>query len=177
MKRTVLSLTIFGLLAAGTTWAQQPTSTAQQGRLTDQVRHGLVMLPFYSVFDHMQFQVVGRQVVLMGQVSRPTLKTDAERTVKRIEGVDTVVNRIEVLPLSNHDDQIRLAVYRALYGHRTLNLYALRSVPPIHIIVKHGDVTLEGAVSSEADKTMARILANTVSGVFSVTDNLRVDHT
>ncbi|MCP5113423.1 MAG: BON domain-containing protein, partial [bacterium] len=110
-------------------------------------------------------------------VSRPTLRTDAERVVKRIEEVESVVNQIEVLPLSSHDDQIRLAVYRALYGHQTLNRYLFHSVPPIHIIVKNGDVTLVGAVTNEAEKNIAGILANGVSGVFSVSNNLQVDHT
>jgi len=102
------------------------------------------------------------------------LKSDAENVVKRIEGVERVDNQIEVLPLSPNDDNIRLAVYRAIYSHASLNRYALRAVPPIHIIVKNGNVTLEGAVSSEGDKNIANIQANGVPGVFSVKNNLRV---
>ena len=110
----------------------------------------------------------------MGQVTRPTLKSDAERVVKDIEGVERVVNNIEVLPLSPNDDRIRLAVYRAIYGDTSLSRYGLQAIPPVHIIVSNGKVTLEGVVSSEADKNIANIRANGVPGVFGVTNNLRV---
>jgi len=144
-------------------------------RLEREVRHELVMLPYYSVFDNLAFKVDGNRVELLGQVSRPTLKADAERVVKRIEGVESVNNNIEVLPTSPNDDRIRRAVYRAIYGNSALQLYSVRSVPPIHIIVKNGRVTLEGVVAKEMDKNIANIQANSVSGVFSVTNNLRVE--
>jgi hyperosmotically inducible protein len=144
-------------------------------RLEREVRHELVMLPYYSVFDNLAFKVDGDRVELLGQVSRPTLKSDAERVVKRIEGVESVTNNIEVLPTSPNDDRIRQAVYRAIYGNSALQLYSVRSVPPIHIIVKNGRVTLEGVVAKEMDKNIANIQANSVSGVFSVTNNLRVE--
>jgi hyperosmotically inducible periplasmic protein len=144
-------------------------------RLEREVRHELVMLPYYSVFDNLAFKVDGDRVELLGQVSRPTLKPDAERVVKRIEGVESVTNNIEVLPTSPNDDRIRRAVYRAIYGNSALQLYSVRSVPPIHIIVKNGRVTLEGVVAKEMDKNIANIQANSVSGVFSVTNNLRVE--
>ena len=144
-------------------------------RIEREVRHELVMLPFYGVFDNLSFRVNGGTVTLMGQVSRPTLKTDAERVVKGIERVDRVVNKIEVLPLSSYDDEIRLVSYRAIYGHIALNRYALQAVPPIHIVVKNGNVTLEGVVANEGDKNIAGLQANTVPGVFSVTNNLRVE--
>jgi hyperosmotically inducible protein len=143
--------------------------------LKREVRHELVMLPYYGVFDNLAFRVNGSEVELMGQVSRPTLKSDAEQAVKRIEGVDRVINNIEVLPPSPDDDRIRLAAYRAIYGHTTLNRYALQAVPPIHIIVKNGNLTLEGVVANEADKNIAGIQANSVPGVFKVTNNLRVE--
>jgi hyperosmotically inducible protein len=145
-------------------------------RLEQQVRRELVMLPFYNVFDNLSFKVQGDKVTLMGQVTRPTLKSGAERVVKNIEGVKSVDNQIEVLPTSGHDDDIRRATYRAIYGHTALNRYQLRAVPPIHIIVKNGNVTLEGAVGNEADKNVAGLQANGVSGVFSVTNNLQVDN-
>lgn len=176
MKRQVRFTLTAGLIAACTLLAEKPVSSAAQPRLAEQVRHELVMLPFYSVFDNLMFRIEGSKVTLEGEVSRPTLKTSAERVVARIEGVETIVNRIEVLPLSSHDDRIRLALYRALYGHSSLNKYVLRSVPPIHIIVKNGDVMLEGAVATEAEKNIAGLAANGISGVFSVTNNLRVDH-
>ena len=144
-------------------------------RLEREVRHELVTLPFYGVFDNLAFKVDGGTVTLLGQVSRPTLKTDAERVVRSIEGVERVINRIEVLPLSPYDDRIRLATYRAIYGNTALNRYALQAIPPIHIIVKNGNVTLEGVVANQGDKNIADIQARSVPGVFSVTNNLRVE--
>jgi hyperosmotically inducible protein len=143
--------------------------------LQEAVRHELVMLPFYGVFDNLEYSIDGYTVNLMGQVTRPTLKSDAESAVKRIEGVEKVNNEIEVLPLSPSDDQIRLATYRAIYGMGALERYALQAVPPIHIIVKNGNVTLTGVVSNSADKTMAEMQAKSVSGVFSVTNKLRTE--
>jgi len=144
-------------------------------RITREVRHELVMLPYYGVFDNLAYKVDGFTVTLIGQVTRPTLKSDAENVVKKIEGVEHVKNEIEVLPLSPNDDRIRRAVYRAIYGHTALDRYALQAVPPIHIIVINGNLTLEGVVASEGDKNIAGIQANGVSGVFSVTNNLRVE--
>ncbi len=152
-------------------------SVSQKGveRIAREVRHELVMLPYYGVFDHLAFRVDGGKVTLHGAVTRPTLKSDAESVIKDIEGVEQIVNQIEVLPLSPNDDRLRLALYRAIYGQSALNRYALQAVPSIHIIVKNGHVTLEGVAASEADKNIARIQANGVSGVFSVTDNLAVE--
>lgn len=146
-----------------------------QRRLEREVRHELVMLPYYDVFDNLEFRVDGGNVTLSGQVVRPTLKSGAENVVKNIEGIEKVTNNIEVLPLSPNDDRLRIAVYRAIYGHTALQRYSIRSVPPIHIIVKNGNVTLEGVVANEGDKNIANIQANGVSGVFSVKNNLRVD--
>jgi osmotically-inducible protein OsmY len=144
-------------------------------RLEREVRHELVMLPYYDVFDNLTFRVDGSHVILSGQVVRPTLKSSAENVVKGIEGVEKVTNNIEVLPLSSNDDRIRAAVYRAIYSHSALQQYSLRAVPPIHIIVRNGNVTLEGVVARESDKNIANIQANGVSGVFAVTNNLRVE--
>jgi hyperosmotically inducible periplasmic protein len=151
-------------------------SPASLERITREVHHELVMLPFYGVFDNLAYKVdPDGTLTLMGQTVRPTLKSDAERAVKRIEGVTKVINNIEVLPPSPMDDRIRLAVYRAIYGHPALNMYQLRAIPPIHIIVKNGHVTLEGVVARQMDKQIAETQANSVPGVFSVTDNLRVE--
>jgi hyperosmotically inducible protein len=145
-------------------------------RIIKEVRHELVLLPFYGVFDNLAYKVdPDGTVTLLGQTVRPTLKSDAENAVKRIEGVERVVNQIEVLPLSPNDDRIRRAVYRAIYGNDVLSQYSLRAVPPIHIIVKNGNVTLEGAVSRQMDKQIAEMQTKSVSGVFSVTNNLQVD--
>ncbi len=146
-----------------------------EDRITRDVRHELVMLPYYGVFDNLEFRVNGSVVTLLGQVTRPVLKSDAEGVVKRIEGVEEVKNHIRVLPLSSMDDRIRLAVYSAIYRQPALNQYALGAVPTIHIIVENGHVTLEGMVAREMHKNIANLQANTVSGVFSVTNNLRVD--
>ena len=144
-------------------------------RLARQVRHELVTLPYYSVFDNLAFRIDGSTVTLLGQVTQPTLKSSAENVVKDIEGVTHVNNEIQVLPLSPNDDRIRRAEYRAIYSQPALNQYALRAVPPIHIIVNNGRVTLDGAVAREADKNVAGVQANSVPGVFSVTNNLRTD--
>ena len=146
-----------------------------QDRIVREVRHELVMLPYYGVFDNLSYRVDGSSVTLMGQVTRPTLKSDAGNAVKRIEGVERVDNQIQVLPLSPMDDGLRVAEYRAIYGHPGLDRYALQAVPPIHIIMDNGKVTLEGVVATQGDKDMAGIRANGVSGVFSVVNNLRVE--
>ncbi|MEO8368700.1 MAG: BON domain-containing protein [Candidatus Solibacter sp.] len=146
-----------------------------QDRLSREVRHELVMLPYYGVFDNLAYKVEGSTVTLLGQVTRPTLKSDAENVVKDIEGVEKVDNRIQVLPLSSMDDGVRIAVYRAIYGQVGLDRYGLQAVPPIHIIVANGKVDLQGVVANEADKNMAGIRANGVSGVFSVTNNLQIE--
>jgi hyperosmotically inducible protein len=144
--------------------------------LKREVRHELLMLPYYSVFDWLEFEVRGdSEVILQGQVTRPTLKSDAENVVKRIEGVENVTNRIEVLPLSPNDDRIRLAVYRTLFNFNSpLHRYGLGAVPSIHIIVKNGHVTLKGVVDREADSNLAKIRVNGVPGVFSVNNQLTV---
>jgi hyperosmotically inducible protein len=177
MNRTVLlRVLLFALITAvAAISADQRTSPKGADRIIREVRHELVMLPYYGVFDNLAYKVDGSAVTLMGQVTRPTLKSDAENVVKKIEGVEKVTNEIEVLPVSPGDDRIRRAVYRAIYGDTVLNRYALQAVPPIHIIVKNGNVTLEGVVATEADKNVANIRANGVSGVFSVTNNLRVE--
>jgi hyperosmotically inducible protein len=143
-------------------------------KLSKEVRHQLVLLPWYSVFDNLAYQVDGDKVTLYGQVVRPTLKSDAEAAVKSIEGVASVVNNIEVLPVSPMDDQIRRAVYRAIYGDPALSRYSVQAVPSIHIIVKNGNVTLEGVVDNETDKNLAGLRANGVPNVFSVKNNLVV---
>ena len=146
-----------------------------ENRIPREVRHELVMLPYYGVFDNLEYRVNGHTVTLLGEVTRPTLKSDAENVVKEIEGVEKVDNRIRVLPLSPMDDRTRIAEYRAIYSEPSLNRYALQAVPPIHIIVENGHVTLVGAVASKADKDLAGIRANGVPGVFSVDNRLRVE--
>ena len=161
-------------LATGLCFADHKDAKGYE-RFVREIRHELVMLPYYGVFDNLSYKVDGYKVTLMGQVTRPTLKSDAERVVKDIEGVEQVTNNIEVLPLSPADDRIRLAAYRSIYGQTALNRYALNAVPPIHIIVNNGKITLEGVVANESDKNIAGIQANSVPGAFGVTNNLRVE--
>jgi len=143
-------------------------------RLNEKIRKELVTLPYYGVFDNLEFQVQDNTVILYGQVVRPSTRHDAESRIKRIEGIDRVVNNIQVLPLSSFDDQIRRRVYRAVYGAGGLFRYSMGTNPSIHIIVSNGHVTLEGVVDNNGDKNLAYIKANGVPGVFSVTNHLRV---
>jgi hyperosmotically inducible protein len=152
----------------------QPTARSQE-RITKEVRHELLMLPYFGVFDNIAYKVDGGTVTLLGQVARPSLKPDAENAVKHIEGVDRVDNQIEVLPTSPMDDGLRRRLYRAIYGYPALEKYAMGVQKPIRIIVKNGHVTLEGVVDNEGDKNFAGIRANGVPGIFSVTNNLRVE--
>jgi hyperosmotically inducible protein len=155
---------------------ERPISQAGIDRIARQVRHELVMLPYYGIFDNLAFKVApDGSVTLLGQVSRPTLKSDAENVTKKVEGVERVDNQIKVLPVSGNDDQIRRATYRAIYGNSTLAPYSLRAVPPIHIIVDNGHVTLEGVVARQMDKQIAEVQAKSVPGAFSVQNNLMVE--
>jgi hyperosmotically inducible protein len=172
MKRKLFVPLVFVLLLATlTVQAKQDSGD----RIATEVRHELVMLPYYDVFDNLAYRVDGSKVTLFGQVTRPMLKSDAERVVKKIEGVTNVENEVEVLPVSPNDDHVRLAAYRAIFSKAPLQRYQLSAVPPIHIIVKNGNITLEGVVANEADKNMAGIAAHGVPGAFDVKNNLRVE--
>lgn len=171
MKPRILSM----LLALALVVSTAPLfARAPQGDLGDAVRHELVTLPYYNVFDDLGYQVDGSTVILTGDVVRPVLKSDAENAVKRIPGVTNVVNNIRVLPLSPFDNQTRMAVYRSVFSFSGLYRYAMGVNPSIHIIVDNGHVTLRGVVDNEGDKNMAYIRANGVPGVFSVTNDLQV---
>jgi hyperosmotically inducible protein len=184
-KATFLSV-LFSLLmvfstvapASAATKANQQAprdSAAYQAWLTKEVHHELVMLPWLSVFDNLEYKVEGGKVTLLGQVARPSIKSDAQSAVKHLEGVTQVDNQIEVLPVSPNDDRIRRATYRAIYDYPALDRYAMGVLPSIRIVVKNGNITLEGVVDNDTDKNVAGLRANTVSGAFSVTNNLRVE--
>lgn len=149
-------------------------SDKAEQRIIKEVRHELLMLPYLNVFDYLAYKVNGYDVTLLGQVTNPTLKSDSERAVKSIEGVEKIDNQIEVLPTSPMDDRLRMALYRAIYGFPSLQKYALGVQKPIRIIVKSGHVTLEGVVDNQTDKNTAGIRANGVSGTFGVVNNLQV---
>jgi len=172
LKSQVVALSLLCLSAL----AQDSVRPSPQAveRIQKEVRHELVMLPFLGVFDNLAYKVDGYNVTLVGQVTRPTLKSDAENVVKKIEGVERVDNQIEVLPPSPMDDGLRRRLYRAIYGYPALQRYDMPVIKPIRIIVKNGNVTLEGVVDSEGDKNIANIRARSVPGTFSVTNNLVV---
>jgi hyperosmotically inducible protein len=155
-------------------YASTGGDTTLENTLESKVRRQLVALPYYNVFDRLSFRVDNGTVILSGQVTEPVVKDDAERLVKRLEGVKSVRNEIETLPLSSFDNQIRLNTYRAIYGYGPLQRYGGGSQASIHIIVKNGNITLAGVVSNDADRTLAYVRANGVPGVFSVTNGLRV---
>lgn len=172
----LIHLTLFLLGAQMASPTDAPLGAKSIARIQKQVRHELVMMPNYGVFDNVAFGVgPDGAITLQGQVTRPTLKQTAERIIKDVEGVGRITNDIEVLPLSPNDDRLRVALYRAIYGSARLNRYALQAVPSIHILVKNGHVTLEGDAASEGDKNVAGIQAKRVSGVFSVKNNLRME--
>ena len=149
---------------------------ANESRVQQEIRHQLVMLPYYSIFDDLAFRVDRGTVTLLGAVTRPTLKSDAENVVKRIEGVSQVNNEIEVLPLSPMDDRIRRATARAIYGDANIGTrYGNQALPSIHIIVKNGNLMLEGVVATQGDKNLIGIRAQGVPNVFKVENNLVVE--
>jgi hyperosmotically inducible periplasmic protein len=159
----------------GAQGSNQERQAKAEARLQNEVRHVLVTQPFYTVFDNLAYKVDGDRVTLLGQVVTPTLKIDAGNAVKSIGGVAALDNQIEVLPVSPSDDQIRRAEFRAIYSAPGMEKYSIQAVPPIHIIVKNGHVTLVGVVANEADKILANARANTVSGVFAVMNDLKVE--
>jgi hyperosmotically inducible protein len=176
-----LNVALIGWMVSSPAVAQNVPATRKQGGgeryaegLAREVHHQLTILPYVSVFDHIAFSLNGNNVTLTGQVVRHTLKTQAQAAMKSIEGVGAVVNQIEVLPASATDDDLRRAVYRALYEDPVLSRYAVDELPSIHIIVKNGNVALEGQVASEPDKNRATVRAGFVDNVSGVKNNLVV---
>lgn len=175
MTGTMKKLTLTVAAAAMLALPALPKTISNHGDLPKQVRHELVTLPYYNIFDNLGYRVDGDVVTLFGQVTRPVLKSDAGRVVQNIEGVSRVDNRIEVLPLSPMDDRVRIATARAIYGYPALQRYGMGAIPSIHIVVRNGNVTLEGVVATDADKNIAGIRANGVFGAFSVKNDLQVE--
>jgi len=174
MKATFQKVSLAAVLAILTIPMFAKSNTVPRD-LRDAVRHELVMLPYYSVFDNLEYKVDNGTVTLYGEVTRPVLKSDAANVVKHLPGVTSVVNNIKVLPLSPFDNRIRAAEYRSIFGFSNLYRYAMGANPSIHIIVDNGHVTLKGVVANEADRNLAYIRANGVPGVFSVTNDLLIE--
>jgi hyperosmotically inducible protein len=173
-KLVVVVVILLSLATFGFTQDRDQPSARSQERITREVRHELLMLPYFGVFDNIAYKVDGSTVTLLGEVVRPVTKSDAESAVKHIEGVEKVDNQIDVLPPSPMDDGLRRRLYRSIYGYPALEKYALGVQKPIRIIVKNGHVTLEGVVDNASDKNLAGMRANGVPGIFSVTNNLQV---
>jgi len=151
------------------------STAAANTQLAKEVRHRLLMLPYYGVFDNLAFSIDGSRVTLYGQVVRPSTRSDAERSISKINGVSEVVNKIEVLPLSSFDDSIRARTYREIARTGGLYRYLMGANPSLHIIVNNGHVTLTGMVGNKMDQQLAYIAASRVFGSFSVTNELQVD--
>jgi hyperosmotically inducible protein len=162
------SQTVLLMMFAAVTGRAQTTEPAEQGQSET------MTIPYFGVFDNIQYQLNGTTAILSGQVTRPNLKRSAETFVSFIPGVEKIENQIEVLPASASDDDLRAALYAAIYGNLSVEVYDCAVVKPLRIIVKEGSVTLEGAVNSEHDDSVAKAQAATVPGVLSVTDHLRV---
>jgi hyperosmotically inducible protein len=184
MRNKVNAVLLTGFLFFGVAVAQEQhhndafvPGPSSEKRLIQEVRHQLVMLPYFTIFDDLGFRVDGTTVTLEGAVTRPTLKSDAENVTKRVEGVTNVVNKVEVLPLSPMDAQIRRAMARTIYGDAQIgDRYGNQALPSIHIIVKNGNVTLEGVVANTFDKNLINVRARSVPNVFNVTNNLIVEN-
>jgi len=174
MKARKLVAVISVLILAISAYAADSELSTRADHIQKEVRHELVLLPSLSVFDNLAYKVNGSEVTLVGQVTRPALKSDAENAVKSIEGVSRVRNQIEVLPMSPFDNTLRLHLYRAIYGYSQLQKYALGVTKPIRILVKNSQVTLEGIVDTEIDRDIAGIQAKAVSNAFSVKNNLQI---
>jgi hyperosmotically inducible periplasmic protein len=178
IRNFIIAITAIFAVAISTATAAPVASVDRelsQQQLMKKIRKELVTLPYYGVFDNLAYKVEGNTVTLYGQVVRPSTRGDAERRVARIQGVERVINQIEVLPLSSFDDSLRVSTYRTLFRAGGLYRYAMGANPSIHIVVNRGHVTLEGVVANEGDRRLADVVVRGVPGVFSVTNNLRTE--
>lgn len=180
MKHTTLAAFAFALtlgladLHAATVTVTGAENKSQLSPFERKIRSELITLPFYGVFDYLEFDVQGSRVVLRGEVSRPILQSDAVNVVRRLPGVTEVADEIRVLPVSPFDNSIRGRLMHAIYGDNVLNRYGAGANPWIRLIVDNGKITLEGYVDRKADRDIAFIRANAVAGAFTVTNNLKV---
>jgi hyperosmotically inducible protein len=175
MKRWTKTIAMSAAMLLASSLNMWATPQGDNAQIAELVRKEIVTLPFYSIFDNIEFELNDGSLMLSGEVYRPVMKKMIEKVAQRVAGVNTVTNNIEILPLSSFDDRIRLALARQLYGNRVFTRHSIQVVPPVHIVVKNGNVTLEGVVNSELEKNVAFHVANGIHGVFSVTNNLRTD--
>ena len=175
-KGKMLALVATLAIGASVAVAAPANSPQDDARTANKVRKELVTLPYYGMFDNLAYKVEGGTVTLYGQVVDAVTRKDAENRVKRIEGVERVINNIQVLPVSGFDNTIRVRTYRAIARQGGLYRYFMGTNPSIHIIVNRGRVTLEGVVSNRMDSQLAYMAARQVPGVFEVTNNLRVEN-
>jgi osmotically-inducible protein OsmY len=141
-------------------------------QILNDVTKQVLRYPHFTIFDSVQAQVDGGVVTLTGRVTMPFKRQDIERRVAKVNGVHTVRDQITVLPVSRFDDQLRIGIARALYGSSAFVGYGSMVNPPIHVIVEHGHVTLEGVVNSDVDRMIARSIANSFMA-FSVKSELK----
>lgn len=173
-KFIAFSLVLMALSSSAVN-AQSFSGSGSTRSIEDQVRKRILMLPRYEIFDAIGYQVNGDTVTLTGKVRNAVNRKDAERSVSKIDGVNRVVNEIEVLPVGGYDESIRLRLYQTLASSGSLSRYMWENNPDIRLIVDRGHVTLEGVVSNRGDYNTMNILAHGVSGVFTVTNNLVID--
>jgi hyperosmotically inducible periplasmic protein len=145
-------------------------------QIAKSIRHEVLLYPYYSIFDDINYRVANGQVELIGAVNQPFKKKDIERLVFKIPGVNGITNGLKVLPTSIEDDRLRIQIARAIYRDPALNRYAIQAVPPIHIIVDNGHITLTGVVNNELEKNVAGIRAASFLSFGPVTNNLQVEH-
>lgn len=176
IKSKLMALVAVLVIGVSTAAAAPANSPQDDARTANKVRKELVTLPYYGVFDNLAYKVEGNTVTLYGQVVDAVTRKDAERRVQKIEGVDHVVNNIQILPLSPMDNSIRVRTYRTIARTGGLYRYFMGANPSIHIIVSRGRVALEGVVSNRMDSQLAYMAARQVPGVFAVTNNLRVEN-
>lgn len=170
---TTVLLALAGLAGASTA----PASFDSDAAIAKKAVHEIRMYTRYTIWDNVNLQVNNGAVVLTGQVSQPFKKQDLQRLMQRVPGVTSVTNQLEVLPLSPFDNNLRVRVARAVYGSPNFTRYAMQPLPPIHIIVNNGRVSLEGVVANEFDKNLAGMRASTAGLSFGpVQNNLRVEN-
>jgi len=174
-NRMVVIATALVMSASMSLAASRAVNRVQLTLTEELVRKELLMIPYVGVFDNLAFKVEGDTVTLYGQVVRPVTKKEAERRVKKIEGVEKVVNEIVVLPNSSYDNRIRVTVFREISRTGGLYRYMQGGNPSIRIVVNNGHVTLEGMVANKTDSQLAYAAASTVPGIFRVINNLKIE--